>query len=266
MAICFLIRSLPAILALDGSLESRSLVCVVHYFRPQAGAAKGVAPNTRIEPMLSLSAVAAASYTGPLAAQPVRSVLRMAVSEPRRGAEGRPFAEKSKVAPMFDAPDELRGFVGEEDGFDPLGFSKTFDMKYLREAEIKHARICMLSFLGFVFPDIGLKLVGTTVPSINALAKPDPIHANWAWIIFIVIAVLEITAGIPSINYTMNGGDREPGDFGFDPIGFLDGATPAEKETMQLKELKNGRLAMIALGGIITQAGLGGSHVYFPYI
>ena len=29
---------------------------------------------------------------------------------------------------MFDAPDGLKGYVGEEDGFDPLRLSSAFDM------------------------------------------------------------------------------------------------------------------------------------------
>lgn len=29
---------------------------------------------------------------------------------------------------MFDAPDTLKGYVGEEDGFDPLKLSTLFDM------------------------------------------------------------------------------------------------------------------------------------------
>ena len=29
---------------------------------------------------------------------------------------------------MFDAPGELKGYVGEEDGFDPLKLSTFFDM------------------------------------------------------------------------------------------------------------------------------------------
>jgi|TARA_B100000524_G_scaffold207_2_gene147 hypothetical protein len=29
---------------------------------------------------------------------------------------------------MFDAPAGLKGYVGEEDGFDPLGLSNMFDM------------------------------------------------------------------------------------------------------------------------------------------
>merc|ERR1719498_1821882 len=60
---------------------------------------------------------------------------------------------KSKVAPMFDAPAGMKGYVGEEDGFDPLGLSEIFDMRWLREAEIKHGRICMLAFVGYIFPD-----------------------------------------------------------------------------------------------------------------
>lgn len=40
----------------------------------------------------------------------------------------------------------LHGFLG----FDPLGFSNLIDVKWLREAELKHCRICMLAVVGFV--------------------------------------------------------------------------------------------------------------------
>ena len=35
-------------------------------------------------------------------------------------------------------------------GFDPLGFSDYYDINWLKEAEIKHGRICMLAAVGMV--------------------------------------------------------------------------------------------------------------------
>merc|ERR1719379_3017416 len=43
-------------------------------------------------------------------------------------------------------------YVGDV-GFDPLGFTEIFPIEWLREAEIKHARVSMLAFVGFVFTD-----------------------------------------------------------------------------------------------------------------
>merc|ERR1712129_533891 len=50
-------------------------------------------------------------------------------------------------------------------------------------------------------------------------------------------------------------------DYGFDPIGFI--SDPKKKEEMQMKELANGRLAMFAFGGAVTQAVLTGNS--FPW-
>lgn len=186
-----------------------------------------------------------------------------ALSGTRTGAAVSMMA-KSKVAPMFDAPAGLKGYVGEEDGFDPLGLSDIFDIKWLREAELKHGRICMLAFVGFIFPDTIAKLPNHPWPSVEAHdASLGPFGGAMGQI-FLFIALVEILTGVPATNLTMNGGDREPGDFGFDPLGFLSGATPEEKELMQLKELKNGRLAMLGFSGIVTQAALG--HPSFPYV
>ena len=42
-------------------------------------------------------------------------------------------------------------------------------------------------------------------------------------------------------------GKREPGVFKFDPLGFM----KSDEKTWKLKEIKNGRLAMLAIGGIV---------------
>ena len=135
--------------------------------------------------------------------------------------------------------------------------------KWLREAEVKHGRICMLAFVGFVAGDL-LPLPGVTLSSVAAHDANLGEYGGAMGQIFWWIGLVEILGSIPAINYTMNGGDREPGDYAFDPLGFIASATPAQKEEMQLKELKNGRLAMMAFSGIVTQAALG--HPNFPYV
>ena len=46
-------------------------------------------------------------------------------------------------------------------------------------------------------------------------------------------------------------GNSEPGNFGFDPLGL--GKDPTVFKKYQANEIMNGRLAMIAIGGMIHQ-------------
>ena len=52
--------------------------------------------------------------------------------------------------------------------FDPLGVANICDVRLLREAELKHGRIAMLASVGFVVPDLGLRLPGVTLSSLDA--------------------------------------------------------------------------------------------------
>lgn len=45
-------------------------------------------------------------------------------------------------------------------GFDPVGFSSFIPIDFLREAELKHGRICQLAVVGFAATDLGLHLPG----------------------------------------------------------------------------------------------------------
>lgn len=92
--------------------------------------------------------------------------------------------------------------------FDPLGLATIFDAKWVREAELKHGRICMLAFAGYVAVDLGIKLPDHDYSSLDAHEKAVSSGALVQVLAF--VSLLEILTGIPAANYMMNGGDREP--------------------------------------------------------
>merc|ERR1719506_1553524 len=148
-------------------------------------------------------------------------------------------------------------YVGDV-GFDPLGFSEILPMDWLREAEIKHARVSMLAFVGFVFTDF-YTLPGfeyTTLEAHDACVASGSMSQLLLW-----LGALEVVSFI-GIDQMLRGSGREPGDFGFDPLGF--GNDPDKLKDLQMKELANGRLAMFAFGGVVTQSVLTGNS--FPYL
>ena len=171
----------------------------------------------------------------------------------------------SEALPFLEYPPNLAGYVGDA-GFDPLRFSDFVPMDFLREAELKHGRICMMAVVGFAAVDLGLRVYPTpeayegltSVTAHDALVKQGAMGQLLLW--FSLAEVIDTIA----VMQMLGGSGREPGDFGFDPVGFLKNASEAKKKDMQLKELTNGRLAMMAFSGMVTQAVL--TQGPFPYV
>lgn len=148
--------------------------------------------------------------------------------------------------------------------FDPAGFAERSPewLPWYREAELKHGRAAMLATVGFVVPEF-LRIPGEQF-SFDAIPKvidahdalPDSMIQIFGWISFLE------ACSIPALA-NMNEFDRRPGDFSFDPLGLYPESEEKQKE-MQLAELKNGRLAMIAIGGMVTGSAITGNG--FPYL
>eukprot|EP00418_Pyrodinium_bahamense_P096635 CAMPEP_0179037448 /NCGR_PEP_ID=MMETSP0796-20121207/14134_1 /TAXON_ID=73915 /ORGANISM="Pyrodinium bahamense, Strain pbaha01" /LENGTH=693 /DNA_ID=CAMNT_0020733757 /DNA_START=42 /DNA_END=2123 /DNA_ORIENTATION=+ len=161
----------------------------------------------------------------------------------------------SKAVPFLPVSPALEGYAGEEDGFDPMGFSLAFDIRWLREAELKHGRVCMLATLGWIATDLGLRVPGepfqvSTVDAHDAMVKFGSMPQMLCW-----IGYAELFGFLAIINMMEGKTDRKPGDFG---LRWLYPKDEQGQSDMQLKELRNGRLAMLAYGGIVTAAVLTG--------
>ena len=116
----------------------------------------------------------------------------------------------------------------------------------------------MLAFTGFIFTDF-YTLPGfeyTTLEAHDACVASGSMSQLLLW-----IGLLEVI-GFIGIDQTLRGSGREAGDFGFDPVGFA--SDPKKKADLQMKEIANGRLAMFAFGGVVTQSVLTGNT--FPYL
>lgn len=84
-----------------------------------------------------------------------------------------------------------------------------------------------------------------------------------AFQIFFGIALVEGQT-FPEEFYEAGGGSREAGNLGFDPLGLSKGLSAPQKAEMQLKELKNGRLAMIAWAALVSSKLVPGSVPGLP--
>ena len=167
----------------------------------------------------------------------------------------------SKALPFVTRPLMLTGELPGDAGFDPLGFADSqADLTNYREAEIKHARLAMLAAAGWPLSEVLDKKIALALhmtplidaadraPSIlnGGLGKVNPFY----WMACLGgAAAIEFYGTIKS-----KSGDESyfPGNLGFDPLGFY----PKEEEgqrRMQLAEIKNGRLAMIAILGFAIQ-------------
>lgn len=142
-------------------------------------------------------------------------------------------------------------------GFDPLGLSSPQNIKWMREAELEHGRVCMLAWTGFVAVDLGIKLPGEKYAALSSFTAHDATARYELFFVLLLVGTAE------TIKFSAIYGDdeRAPGDFGFDPLSLL---TPETEEKYKLAELTHGRLAMLAFSGVVTQCALG--HTTFPYV
>ena len=159
----------------------------------------------------------------------------------------------SKSLPFLECPAALDGTYAGDVAFDPLNFAK--DDKWLlnmREAEIKHARLAMLAAAGWPLSELFDKSLAETlklppllddagrVPSLlnGGLGKVS--FAYWGLVLLVGSAI--DVYGLSKVNEK----GYVPGNLNIDPFQ-LASKENAISNWMKLSEIKNGRLAMLAI-------------------
>ena len=188
--------------------------------------------------MLSLI-VSSASYS---------AALRSTAPVVQRAAA--PTMKKSEALPFMEEPAHLAGMVGNV-GFDPLSLSTPQNIKWMRDAELKHGRMCMLAWTGYVAVDLGLKLPGAKYAALTSYTAHSGTADYELFFLLLLVGTAE-TIGFKQIYDMMDGADRDAGDFGFDPLMLLKGNEVQYKEA----ELVHGRAAMLAFSAVVTQGAM----------
>jgi len=248
-----------------GVAEARAAPAERPEGRSEFGAAAGVATATAC----ALTAVGVAARSRRRSAATAARVLAKPIPvinwrvDPKDPVPGSEKALQTMVGADVEMGDEP---------WDPMGFSKLYDrnfdfnmimtyphVQWLREAEIKHGRVCMLAFVGCVAQQF-VHIPGLPVEPdwTKALAACYADKTAALGIVQISVFAMIVEGRWYSGDAWVGQMDREPGDLGFDPFK-LSKKPGFDLKKLQLQELKNGRLAMIGMASLAANHAIVGS-------
>jgi hypothetical protein len=169
-------------------------------------------------------------------------------------------------------PAHLDGSLPGDHGFDPWGLGKdAAKLKWYQQAELVHCRFAMLGAAGILVPDllhsIGMGGPAAAVPWYEAgkyeyFAPPSALFASmmflFAWAEGRRLQDIRKPGSVNqdpifTNNKLPDGEVGYPGGI-FDPLGYSKG----NMAELKLKEIKNGRLAMLGFVGFVAQAAATG--------
>jgi len=184
------------------------------------------------------------------------------------GAASALVAPVTRTAPatVVNALDTELGVLAPLGFFDPLGLAAkgtAEDFERRRITELKHGRVAMAGFLGYLVPEVykwpgylskEMDIKFEDVPNgLNAL----PVVPGLGWF-QMIMTVGWLEAGPFAATRS-----EYAGDFGWPYFG-KQLADPAEKARKLNMELQNGRAAMFGVLGLMMQDAVNGEVTIFP--
>jgi hypothetical protein len=170
--------------------------------------------------------------------------------------------------------------------YDPLkladaefwGTSNEATIGFLRESEIKHGRVAMFAFVGYIVHANGITwpwpmtMAGDPFPKVSSAPEAwDAIPEAAKWQIVLFVGFLEFWREANGGPHYMKGG--KPGYFPpfdadfipggaldlYDPLGRNKSMSAEQKEKRLVMEINNGRLAMLGIFGFISEGAIDGA-------
>ena len=186
--------------------------------------------------------------------------LKARVVAPRRAmnvvarASDEPAAAPEKA---FSAKD-MYGICSPTGYFDPADMLQGKDEKTIRryrEAELTHGRVSMLAVVGVIAGEKVEGIEGITGPAVHHF---EQLPGGLQPLLLAALGFLEFGRAKKGWISPADGGywelkkEYEMGELGFDPLGLYPSSESMQAD-IKNKELNNGRLAMMAIFGIVVQ-------------
>ncbi|QDZ20748.1 light-harvesting protein of photosystem I [Chloropicon primus] len=168
-------------------------------------------------------------------------------ARPQRTVSARAGADRPMWLTGSKAPAHLNGSMPGDYGFDPLGLGvDAGKLKWYQEAELMNGRFAMIGAAGILGAEIlGVNTTDLTWYEAGTKEYEIPL-APLVAIQAVVMGFLEMKRYQGWKEYGVTGLGN---DFPFDPAGLA----KKDADTMKLKEVKNGRLAMVSCFGFAAQ-------------